>query len=115
MACKWHSKQSKKVHWNKDFCFGSKAFIQPTWISLFGIAVFSQKLLLRIQSYYSGSKAVIPDPELFLRIQIKVFTLDPKFLFWIQSYYSGSKVFTPDPKFLLWIQSYYSDRKQIMI
>ena len=44
------------------------------------------------QSYYSGFRVITPDP---------------KFLLWIQSYYSGSevsycgsKVITPDPKFL---------------
>ena len=44
------------------------------------------------QSYYSGLKVIILDPELFLRIQ--------SFLLWIQKYYSGSNVFTLDPKFI---------------
>ena len=35
------------------------------------------------ESYYSGFKVIIPDPELFLLIQ---------------SFYSGSKVTIPDPK-----------------
>ena len=105
MARKWHSKQSKKSALKLRFCFGSKGFVQPTWISLVGIAVFP-KLLLRIQSYYSGSKAVIPDPGLFLRIQSfyswsKVFILNPKLLLLIQSFYFRSKVFTLDPKLLL--------------
>ena len=74
----------KKMHQNKDFCFGSKVFIQPTWISLFGIALFPKVItpdpnfLLRIQSFYSGSKVITPDPKLLLQIQS--FTLDPKLL-----------------------------------
>ena len=82
------------------------------------------KLLLRIQSFYSGYKVIIPDSKLLLWIQsfyfwFKVIISDPKLLLQIQSYYSGYKViiriqsFSLDPKilfrirFLLWIQGFY--------
>ena len=53
--------------------------ITPDWKLLLRI----QSYILRIQSCYSGSKVMTPDPKLLLQIQ---------------SYYSGFKVITPDPK-----------------
>ena len=95
--------------------FGSKVFIQPTWISLSGIAprlhnLFSwiQRFIPEIQSSCHGSKLNTPDPMSSLKIQghypgFKVITADPKLFLRIKSYYSGSKVITPDPRFSLQI------------
>ena len=75
-------KKSKKVHWNKDFCLGSKVFIQLPYISFSGKAVFPKSIVFPL------------DPA-----------MDLKLVLWIQSFYcgstgfySGSKVINQDPK-----------------
>ena len=70
------------------------------------------KILFWIQTFYPANIDftirqrcfITLDPEFLL--WIKVFTLDPKFLPRIRSYYSGSNVITLDPKLLLRIQSF---------
>ena len=77
------------------------------------------KILFWIQTFYPANID-------FTIRQCCFITLDPEFLLWIQSFYSGStvklllpiqsfysgsKVITLDPKLLLWIQSYYSGSK----
>ena len=139
VARKCHSKQSKKKYIKIKIFVLDPKFLSSQHEVHYPAQLFSPKLLLRIESYYSGSKVIIPDPELFLRILSfysgsKVTIPDPKFitpypklqlriqssLLRIQSYnsgskvlYSESKVITPDPKFLLQIQSFYSGSKNI--
>ena len=74
------------------------------------------KLLLRIRSFYYGSTVITTNPQLLLRIHSyyygsKVITTDPKLLLRIQSFFYGSKATTTDPKLLLRIQSFYSESK----
>ena len=58
------------------------------------------------QSYHFGQTVITRDPNLKHRIETtqivsKALTVDPMLLFWIHSFYTGSKVITTVPKLLL--------------